>query len=74
MLYGLFGFWIRREACKMAAIAMQGEFNDDAICPRLWSLTVFFENYMRDGASGTSEDFGPKEPVQLASASGGSAA
>ena len=56
---------IRREACKMAALAIQNHRDEDRIAPRLWSLTVFFENYMCEGAEGTEEDFGPKPPVDL---------
>ena len=29
------------------------------------SATVFFERYMMDGASGTLEEFGPNDPVEL---------
>lgn len=59
------GFWIRREACRLSALAMQGEFSDGDISQRLWSLTVFFELYMRRGSEGTLADFGPKGPVEL---------
>lgn len=34
-------------------------------CPRLWSAIVLFEQYMLEGANGTADDFGPKEPVKL---------
>jgi hypothetical protein len=61
----IFDFWLRREACRLSAIAMQGEFSDGDIAQRLWSLTVFFETYMREGAEGTRADFGPKEPTEL---------
>jgi len=30
-----------------------------------WSLVVFFERYLRDGAKGTLKDFGPKKPEKL---------
>lgn len=65
MFYKLFGFFIRREACRLSALALQGEVANGDIAQRLWSLTVFFEKYMCDGADGTHEDFGPKEPVTL---------
>lgn len=65
MFYRLFGFWIRREACKMAAVAIQNHTDEDEIAPRVWSLAVFFENYMCEGAAATQADFGPKEPAQL---------
>lgn len=61
----LIAFLIRREACKMAARAIQNHHEQDSITPRLWSLTVFFESYMREGAEGTQNDFGPKPPVDL---------
>lgn len=61
----MFGFMVRREACRMAAIAMQGDCKEGDVANRLWSLATFFEMYMRSGAEGTREDFGPKEPVKL---------
>jgi len=63
--YKIFGFWIRREACRMAATAMQNHRAEDELCPRAWSLTVFFESYMVYGSDWTMEGFGPKEPVDL---------
>lgn len=48
----------------MAAQVMQGR-GDDVTGSRLWSVTVFFESYLNDGATVTQEDFGPKEPVNL---------
>lgn len=65
LTYRLFGFWIRREACRMAAIAMQNHRAEDELCPRAWSLAVFFESYMAHGSEWTRDDFGPKEPVEL---------
>lgn len=62
----LFQFLVRREACKMAAVAIQNHTAEDSLTPRAWSLAVFFESYMHDGADGTMADFGPKEPVELA--------
>lgn len=66
MLYRLFGFWIRREACRCAAEAVKGDWaaGRDA-GSTLWCLTVFFERYMHLGADVTQADFGPKEPVEL---------
>lgn len=61
----LIGFWIRREACRMTALAMQNHTADDPLCPRAWSIAVFFELYMRHGSEGTQDDFGPKEPAEL---------
>lgn len=67
MLYRLFGWWYRWQACKMAAqtVAAWCEVPDEGLTPKLWSVTVFFEQYMRLGADGTLDDFGPKEPVKL---------
>ena len=68
MIYRLFGWWYRWQACKMAAQVMQGQGlgNDkDGPCPRLWSATVFFENYMMEGADATAEEFGPTPPIEL---------
>lgn len=66
MLYRLFGWWFRWQACKLAALAFsRHEPDGEGICPRLWSTTVFFETYMLEGASNTLEDFGPKQPVEL---------
>ena len=62
-------FWIRWQACKMAAVLMSGrnERSDEGVAPMIWSATVFFESYMHEGAAGTNADFGPKEPVALKS-------
>jgi hypothetical protein len=60
----LFAFWIRREACRMAALAIQNH-TEDEIVPRAWTLAVFFENYMREGAEGTQAEFGPLPAVEL---------
>ncbi len=65
MLYRLFGFWIRREACRLAAQALRATDIDEGYAPRIWSLTVFFENYMLEGAEGTQADFGPPEAVEF---------
>lgn len=64
-MYRIFGWWYRWQACKMAALAIQNHTDKDEIAPRVWSLTVFFEKYMCEGAEGTAADFGPKKPVQL---------
>ena len=39
--------------------------HDGGITPMLWSATVFFKSYLTEGAEGTREDFGPKDPAQL---------
>lgn len=62
--YRLFGWWIRWQACKMAAQTV----GSPTLVPTnvlLWSFTVFFETYMWSGAAATRADFGPKEPVDL---------
>lgn len=65
-MFGLKDYIIRREACRLAAAAIRShEVTDGSYAPMLWSLAVFFENYLRDGAEGTQEDFGPKDPVEL---------
>jgi len=56
------GLAIRREACRLAAVVAAG---NPMTGPRLWSLTVFFEEYMRRGATGTMANFGPTAPVNL---------
>jgi hypothetical protein len=66
MIYRLFGWWWRWQACKMAAAVHAGCGEDEGLCPKLWSTTVYFEQYMTEGATNTAEDFGPKEPVELA--------
>lgn len=65
MLKNIFHMYVRYKACGLAAQAISGWNTDDGICPRMWSLTVFFEQYIHEGAIGTMEDFGPKEPVDL---------
>ena len=66
-MYRLFGWWYRWQACKMAAAVMSnhGIPSDEALAPLAWSLTVYFESYMVHGSDWTSEEFGPKAPVQL---------
>jgi hypothetical protein len=51
----------------MAARVVAGwnEGPTEGICPRIWSVTVFFESYMTHGSEWTSDEFGPKEPVEL---------
>ena len=66
MIYKLFGYWIRREACRLAARVVQGQWAEGKEpLPNLWSMTVFFESYLLSGASGTRESFGPSEPVDI---------
>lgn len=54
----------RVKACELAATVMAGR-PDEAFVPILWSLCVFFENYIDEGADGTRRYFGPKKPVKL---------
>lgn len=65
LLYRLFGYWIRRDACRLAAQALRATDIEDGYAPRIWSLTVFFERYLIFGAQDTLPDFGPPEPTQL---------
>lgn len=59
-MYRFFGYWVRREACRLAAQSMPTDWKDANFAVRIWSLTVFFERYLLVGANGTHEDFGPK--------------
>ncbi len=52
-LYPIFGYWIRRDACRLAAQALRQCDVEDGYAPRLWSLAVFFERYMTLGADDT---------------------
>lgn len=63
--YRFLGYWVRRDACRLAAQALRATDTADGYAPRLWSLTVFFETYLLSGCEGTREDFGPVEPVDL---------
>lgn len=65
VMYRVFEYWVRREACRLAAQAAQGQCGEGQIAQRLWSLCIFFENYLWAGAAGTQQDFGYKEPVTL---------
>ncbi len=48
MIYRLFGWWYRWQACKMVATVFSNRSHgsDEAMVPLLWSTTVFFEMYM----------------------------
>ena len=50
----------RIEAAHAAATVFAG--TEDGRIEELWSLTVFFDRFIRHGAKGTLEDFGPTEP------------
>lgn len=50
----------RSRACELAVGAAQ-HFNEVDL-ETLWSLCVFFENYLDGGADATRDDFGPKFP------------
>jgi len=60
MIYRLFGWWYRWQACKLAAQALANHETG-----KVFSLAVFFETYMLEGANGTEKDFGPADPVEL---------
>ena len=68
LTYRLFRYWIRRDACRLAAQALRATDVADGYAPRIWSLAVFFERYLCEGANETAEDFGPKAPVELKAA------
>lgn len=63
------GFFIRYLACSLAARALRATDIGEGYAPRIWSLAVFFENYLCGGADATRADFGPKEPAVLAEVS-----
>lgn len=54
----------RIKACELAAQVM-AERVFDTPAPMLWSLAVFFENYIDKGAKATLRDFGPR-PAKVA--------
>lgn len=56
---------VRRRACKYAAMVLSTRKDDESLVPLAFSLAVFFETYMLEGANGTVKDFGPKRPVKL---------
>jgi len=62
--YSKRGFQVRREACRLAAQVMAGRPNDTP-SPLIWSLSVFFEKYILEGAAKTQKDFGPKKAAKL---------
>lgn len=55
---------VRTEACHMAAgiLASEGGWDGDSSKARLWSLCVFFESFIAQGAKSTLKDFGPRKP------------
>lgn len=71
LVYCVLGYWIRKDACRLAAQALRATDIEDGYAPRIWSLAVFFERYLLFGAVDTKPDFGPKEPVELKEAAGG---
>lgn len=57
---------IRIKACELAAEVLAGRAGDGATpAPLVWSLAVFFESYIYNGAEGTRKAFGPKKPRRL---------
>lgn len=61
----LLNFYIRREACKLTAATTLLD-SEKPCMPMVWSMTAFYEQYMLTDSEGTHEDFGPKDPVNLA--------
>lgn len=55
----------RIKACELAALVLSTRKDAESLVPLGWSLVVFFETYINEGASGTRKDFGPKKPVKL---------
>jgi hypothetical protein len=66
VIYRLFGWWYRWQACKFAAAVIAGRPNDEGRL--VHNYAVFFEKYMVDGANDTAEFFGA-EIVTLKAAS-----
>lgn len=56
---------VRAKACKYAAIVLSTRKETEALAPLAFSLAVFFETYIADGAKATRRDFGPKKPAKL---------
>lgn len=65
MFERILNFWVRHEACRLAARVCQGHEFDGEIGSHLWSVTVFFEAYIHGGCEATVDDFGPKDAVEL---------
>lgn len=56
----------RKRAAKLAALALSGGNAPlEGWAPTIWSLTVFFEEYIRKGALRTRKDFGPRDKPLL---------
>lgn len=60
-------YQIRLQALELATAAVtQYNFEEgEGFMPTLWSLAVFYESFLLEGAAGTREPFGPKPPVKL---------
>lgn len=58
------GLRVRTEACRLAATVLAGH-PERLLSPTCWSLAVFFEKYMLEGADRTMKEFGPKKPAKL---------
>lgn len=56
---------IREVACQCASQAICCRQEGEAPVPLLWSMAVFFETYIHEGSSGTREEFGPNDPIEL---------
>lgn len=61
----------RIKACELAAQVMRHRDSPEPLAPQLWSLCVFFECYINDGANATAKPFGPKKPKKLKIVRGG---
>lgn len=56
---------VRDKACRYAAMVLSTRKEAEALTPLAFSLAVFFEMYIADGAAATRKDFGPKKPAKL---------
>lgn len=56
---------IRTEACRCTATVLAGRSETETLAPLAFSLAVFFEVYIGQGATHAHKDFGPKAPTRL---------
>lgn len=55
---------IREVACQRSSVAITALPGDDDVVPALWSMTLFFEQYITRGALATRRAWGPKQPAK----------
>lgn len=56
---------IRTEACRCVATVLQKHDLNQPVTPLAWSLAVFFETYIAEGAQSSLKEFGPKPATRL---------